>query len=180
MYDTRIWLLEKFKQTKMSNSRRRFLTNGLGAAIALLNIWNPGAARASTSRFLYAFAETLIPDGDTLGAAALGSHNRVIERASADKAFAGILTEAERAIDGGSMQLFGTTFADSSQIQRDQVFARLEPLPEDDLLGWFFKAARAEIFLHYYSQEGTGRLVGLTGPPQPEGYTILDRAQDTK
>lgn len=128
------------------------------------------------SDFLYAFADTLLPVSETGSAAEKGSHHRILLRASNDAVFADILNRATSVLNESCRELYGTEFANLPAAKRNEVFGHLDTLPENDLLGWFFRAARAEIFLHYYSQEGAGRSVGLASPPQPAGFENIDRA----
>lgn len=159
-----------------AGSRRRFLSQALGTTLsASLLSALPAPAAAGTDSFLRAFADTLLPPSDIPGAADLGAHLQLLERAAGDAVFADILAAAQRAIDAGSRQMFGAEFAGLTPAQRDEVFARLDPLPDSDMLGWFFRAARADIFFHYYGQAETAGAVGLDGPPQPLGFDDIDR-----
>ncbi|MEM7524321.1 MAG: hypothetical protein AAF360_11295, partial [Pseudomonadota bacterium] len=54
--------------------------------------------------------------------------------------------------------------------QREALVGLIADLPETDLLGWFFIATRAELFLDYYGRAAAWPGLGFDGPPQHDGF----------
>lgn len=120
--------------------------------------------------FIASFADTLLPAGAFASGAAVGAQGRLADRAATDPGFADILRRAAAAIDDRCRQMNGRSFRASPPAVRDKLFHELSQIPDTELLGWFFQAARAEVFFHYYGQPGMGATVGLGEAPQPEGF----------
>ena len=132
----------------------------------------PAAAQAlqSTEARQADFADVILPRAITPSASDLGSHRRILRRAGTDPRFASIVTAALDLMDRVSQQSHGRDFVSASPATQVAIVTGMSEAPEDTLPGWFFRAARAELFMDYYARPESWTGLGIEGPPQPVGH----------
>ncbi|MEL6598753.1 MAG: gluconate 2-dehydrogenase subunit 3 family protein [Pseudomonadota bacterium] len=173
--------LPKGMQTGAHNLTRRRL---LAASVLAVPAWATAVRFAGAQTLdmletrLIAFSDVILPRDDTPSASDLGSHRRILSRAADDERFAGIVEAALDLLDRVSDQRHGKPFVALGDEARHDIIAEMAEAPEDTLPGWFFRAARAELFMDYYARPESWAGLGLEDPPQPAGYLDASEAPE--
>jgi len=154
---------------------RRKVVQVIGAILSTGFMWSIMPVHSSQRderiyTLLLAYTDTIIPRDEKLGAVDLGAHERIASRMRSDQGFLTIVEASLKSLDKRAKVRFGAPFDRLDQQRRELIVGEIARRPIEDMLGWFFNATRAEIFMAYYARPESWSGLGINRPPQPYGY----------
>jgi hypothetical protein len=117
-----------------------------------------------------AWLDTLIPADEAPSATALGLDAATLAEGPNKSQFLRIATLGCGWLDGEARKLGAAGFVALDQPTRDRIAEAAQNSPPRSMPWAFFNTTRAVAFAHYYARPESWAGLGISRPPQPEGY----------
>lgn len=157
--------------------RREFIKRGLESAVLLYCAVELPTAYATQPKplrggldVLPAFVDTLIPADSTPSATQLGLDQALTHHAQAIENYTRLLELGCEWLASTSTTLHHSSFERLKPSQREAIVTLAETSPENSIPRMFFERVRFDLMGLYYSSPASWEGLGISSPPQPNGY----------
>ena len=122
------------------------------------------------------YLETLIPEDETPGAIALEIPAKMLEKASRDKGYRGLLERGSLYLETQAWRIGKPSFVALDEAQRIEIVERAASSPVGSFPRRFFDLTRYDALSFYYARLESWKSLSYPGPPQPVGFPDHDQA----
>lgn len=162
---------------------RRSLLRRFTATVLLLaggrilwRVFLPGRIGPSERERLAAVLDTLIPDGEFPGARQTGVLDALIAECEPVRQSRRAVVEGLALLDQQARRFGADSFASLTTVQREAALLECAAAEPGSLPWFFFRTVRDGAMRLHYSHPLAWRAVGLSHPPQPQGYADYTQA----